>query len=540
MLLRGLDTVVQRGKIKVVAFPPSMVKSTGQKNKSDEVEIEAATLSDEDKAFLRYRSIEAIEQEQVRLEQEKRLYSRYQKSDHTWPTWKHGEICPDEKNKFLNDDEDDELAPPLPARSALYYYGLLYRRKYAETYTSSPTNKMIDNESPSFSSNLGFEISNEPRKGWHRESKLKKASSGFSSSNTAKAFIFYYGPDGTQLRSRNEVYRYIDEKTSLKTSMESFKSFKSQKTIQLNNGEVSDVSIPLDENVPVQEENGEVNISEEEQVWLEIEKDMIEIDVENDFDFSRNIDTLNEIKSRDSSFVYYDNPMMNAEVSDAFYSLKRKEETSNDTEIVDPENVEETAPKKEKEDEKEASMKNKSFMSCKLLSSTESSEKKAQEDRDRFNYENDIYLSKLAELDDGAKQDDQDNQDIEEPIDKDKKKKKGALFDTNVELGSRRRGRVVYYESAPKLGDFVCTAIDTITNANNGHGATMVNELPFVYYPCYNLDVHFYFIFRSFIIRTYLPSIYLVEFGGRGESYRADRSWCDFSELSEGRTQLLF
>jgi len=79
------------------------------------------------------------------------------------------------------------LRPPRPPRSAQYFFGLEHRPEAALA-------------------TLGAPLAHKPRQGWHREVRLRKVPPG----HTAKVDIYYYAPDGAQLRSRNEVQRYLE------------------------------------------------------------------------------------------------------------------------------------------------------------------------------------------------------------------------------------------------------------------------------------------------------------------------------------------
>ena len=79
------------------------------------------------------------------------------------------------------------LRPPRPPRSAQYFFGLEHRPEAALN-------------------TLGAPLAHKPRQGWHREVRLRKVPPG----QTAKVDIYYYAADGAQLRSRNEVQRYLE------------------------------------------------------------------------------------------------------------------------------------------------------------------------------------------------------------------------------------------------------------------------------------------------------------------------------------------
>jgi Methyl-CpG binding domain. len=248
MFFRSLDVLVERGKLQIVQGLPTEAsdKATSEssrkrKGRADATKtpepprnVSAAYMTDEERAALRYRSGESLALEKEREEDEQRLQARYM-SPHKWLAWEFSpgveaseasnlptsisghtdttmqEIAAIEangtdgkktavlaiseaegSNKQMHGEESHKSAiviagetadPPRQPRGArlpLYYYGLEMRRATVEKV-------------------LGFSLNDTPCFGWHRELRLRKQS------NPPKKDIFYYAPDGIQLRSRNEV-----------------------------------------------------------------------------------------------------------------------------------------------------------------------------------------------------------------------------------------------------------------------------------------------------------------------------------------------
>ena len=98
----------------------------------------------------------------------------------------------EEEDDDDEEEEEEELRPPVPARSAAYFFGLEYRPQACREA-------------------LGIELAGLPRPGWHREIRMRKVPPGAP----PKVDVFYYAPDGAQIRSRNELERYLGARPAM-------------------------------------------------------------------------------------------------------------------------------------------------------------------------------------------------------------------------------------------------------------------------------------------------------------------------------------